>query len=196
MTEGKKYVIVVIGTSLALFVIFLFAIRAMEEKIKEDNAITYISAPATENLVKEPEAIELNSVTFEELAKVENIGRKLARNIIDYREKIGGFTTIRQLLDVPAIDTDTYNLIKNKLYVEGERTKFEEEQESSIASKVNINTATVKELMTVPSITQSLAQKIVEYREKNGDFVSINEIKDVNGIGEIIFNGISDYITV
>lgn len=196
MTEGKKYVIVVIGTSLALFVIFLFAIRAMEEKIKEDNAITYISAPATENLVKEPEAIELNSVTFEELAKVENIGRKLARNIIDYREKIGGFTTIRQLLDVPAIDTDTYNLIKNKLYVEGERTKFEEEQESDIASKVNINTATVKELMTVPSITQSLAQKIVEYREKNGDFVSINEIKDVNGIGEIIFNDISDYITV
>ncbi|MBE6879658.1 MAG: hypothetical protein E7490_02335 [Ruminococcaceae bacterium] len=196
MTEGKKYVIVVIGTSLALFVIFLFAIRAMEEKIKEDNAITYISAPATENLVKEPEAIELNSVTFEELAKVENIGRKLARNIIDYREKIGGFTTIRQLLDVPAIDTDTYNLIKNKLYVEGERTKFEEEQESDIASKVNINTATVKELMTVPSITQSLAQKIVEYREKNGDFVSINEIKDVNGIGEIIFDDISDYITV
>lgn len=196
MVESKRYVIVVICTSLALFVIFLFATRAMEEKIKADNAIPYTSAPATENLLKEPDALELNSATFEQLSQVENIGRKLARNIIDYREKIGGFSTIRQLLDVPAIDADTYNLIKNKLYVEGERTRFEEEQESNIISKVNINTATVKELMTVPSITETLALKIVEYRTNNGKFVSINEIKTVNGIGSTIFDAISDYITV
>ncbi|MBR4305325.1 MAG: helix-hairpin-helix domain-containing protein, partial [Ruminiclostridium sp.] len=62
--------------------------------------------------------------------------------------------------------------------------------------KININTATVKELMTLPAITEALAGKIIAYREENEDFVNIDEIMQVEGIGEGIFSLISRYITV
>lgn len=60
---------------------------------------------------------------------------------------------------------------------------------------VNINTATVAELTTVSGIGESRAQAIVAYREKNGSFGSIEEIKKVDGIKEGLFSKIKDKIT-
>lgn len=61
---------------------------------------------------------------------------------------------------------------------------------------VNINTATQTELETLPGIGPSLALRIINYREENGKFSSIDEIKNVSGIGDSRFNDIKDYITV
>ncbi|GFI22546.1 ComE operon protein 1 [Lachnospiraceae bacterium] len=63
------------------------------------------------------------------------------------------------------------------------------------SSLVNINTATVAELTTVSGIGESRAQAIVAYREKNGSFGSIEEIKKVDGIKEGLFSKIKDKIT-
>lgn len=63
-------------------------------------------------------------------------------------------------------------------------------------SKVNINTATQTELETLPGIGPSLALKIINYRKENGKFSSIDDIKNVNGIGESKFNSIKDLIGV
>lgn len=60
---------------------------------------------------------------------------------------------------------------------------------------VNINTASLSELMTLKGIGSSKANKIIEYREKQ-NFTSIEEIMNVSGIGEEIFLGIKDNITV
>jgi len=61
---------------------------------------------------------------------------------------------------------------------------------------VNINTATAEELQQLPRIGPALAQRIVAYREMYGPFRNIEDIMQVSGIGEAIFNAIRDYITV
>jgi competence protein ComEA len=54
----------------------------------------------------------------------------------------------------------------------------------SSEGQVNVNTATKEELMTVPGIGEVTAQKIIDYREKNGDFQKIEDLTKVDRIGE------------
>ena len=61
---------------------------------------------------------------------------------------------------------------------------------------ININKATEKEFETLPGIGPSLASKIIEYRNQNGKFESIEDIKNVNGIGDNKYEKIKDLITV
>ena len=61
---------------------------------------------------------------------------------------------------------------------------------------ININTASVVELMSLDGIGESKAKAIIEYRDINGDFENILDIKNVSGIGESIYEKIKDYITV
>lgn len=64
------------------------------------------------------------------------------------------------------------------------------------AGLVNINTATVPELTSVSGIGESRAQAIIDYREKNGRFGSIEDIKNVDGIKDGLFSKIKDKITI
>jgi len=64
------------------------------------------------------------------------------------------------------------------------------------AAKININKATVEQLMEIKGIGQSYAKRIVEYRDKNGPFKKIEDIKEVKGIGDKTFESIKDLITV
>ena len=64
------------------------------------------------------------------------------------------------------------------------------------SSIVNINTATQTELETLPGIGPSTALKIINYRKENGKFSSIEDLKNVNGIGDNKFEALKKYITV
>ncbi len=64
------------------------------------------------------------------------------------------------------------------------------------AALVNINTADIAELDTLDGIGPAYAQRIIDYRNQNGPFVKIEDIKNVSGIKEDIFSKIKDYITV
>lgn len=70
------------------------------------------------------------------------------------------------------------------------------EQESVPDGKVNLNTATLAELMTLSGIGESKAQSILDYRNKNGAFSSVEEIMNVDGIKEGLYNRIKDSIRV
>lgn len=70
------------------------------------------------------------------------------------------------------------------------------ESESIQSSKVNINTATQAQLETLSGIGPSTAAKIIAYREENGKFTKIEDIKNVSGIGESKFEKIKDDIVV
>lgn len=64
------------------------------------------------------------------------------------------------------------------------------------SGKVNINTAGKEELMTLTGIGEAKAQSIIAYREKNGRFQSVEEIMEIEGIKEGVFNKIKDDITI
>ena len=72
----------------------------------------------------------------------------------------------------------------------------EESKETSQGNMVNINKATESELQELPGIGSSLASKIIEYRNQNGKFNNIEDIKNVNGIGESKYSNIKDLIKV
>ena len=61
---------------------------------------------------------------------------------------------------------------------------------------ININQATVKELSALPGIAKKKAEAIIAYREKNGKFSTIEDIKKVEGIGKDIFEKIKDHIVL
>ncbi|NLK51500.1 MAG: ComEA family DNA-binding protein [Syntrophomonadaceae bacterium] len=68
---------------------------------------------------------------------------------------------------------------------------------STGSGKVNINTASVQELdALIPGIGPTLAQRIMEYRQQNGGFRSIEDIRNVSGIGEKRYAQMKDYLTV
>lgn len=61
--------------------------------------------------------------------------------------------------------------------------------------KININLATKDDLLLLPGIANSLAESIIEYRSVHGDFNKIEDIMNVEGIGQKRFTAIKDFIT-
>ena len=61
---------------------------------------------------------------------------------------------------------------------------------------LNLNTAAKEELMLLPRIGETLAERILAYRAENGSFVSTEQLMDIDGIGEGTYNSIRDLVTV
>ena len=68
--------------------------------------------------------------------------------------------------------------------------------ESSLNSLVNINSATEAELTTLPGIGPSKAQAIISYRDEFGRFQTVDELKNVSGIGDKTFEKLKEFITI
>lgn len=67
--------------------------------------------------------------------------------------------------------------------------------QSTAAEKLNINTATLDQLQTLPGIGQELAQRIIDYRQKHGPFQKVADLAKVEGIGVNKLDTILDLIT-
>lgn len=74
-------------------------------------------------------------------------------------------------------------------------TESGSESQKDTTGKLDINTATKEQLMLLPGIGESLALRIIAYREENGPFKSAEDIKSVSGIGDSKFAQLEAYIT-
>ena len=84
--------------------------------------------------------------------------------------------------------------VNNTKYIENAEIKNENTAKDS--SKININTATLEELDKLPGVGEATANKIISHREENGQFKTIEDIKNVNGIGDKKFEKMKELICV
>ena len=117
-------------------------------------------------------AVDINTANAEELAhNLSGIGKNKAQRIIEYREKIGGFVSLKQLLEVKGISSKTLARNRDKIDI-------------SPIGTVDINTANAEELARhLSGVGKNTAQRIIEYREKIGGFVSLEQLLEVKNIG-------------
>jgi competence protein ComEA len=67
---------------------------------------------------------------------------------------------------------------------------------ATVASPINLNTASVAQLETLPGIGKSTAERILEYRQKNGSFKKVEDLMNVRGVGEKSFLKLKPLVTV
>jgi len=109
--------------------------------------------------------------------------------------KLAGGPTVEADLNrvnLAAVLTDAQQLTIPKFRADNDANGWYEEADK----KININTANAKELTALPGIGDVIAGNIVAYREKNGQFNQISDIKNVTRIGDRTFEQIEDLITV
>lgn len=112
--------------------------------------------------------------------------------LYDVIELAGGFTAYANISNLNLVSVITSNM---KIVIE----KIGENRDVSIPlehSKININTCTKTELLTLPGIGDSKANAILSYREKVGAFQQIEDLLKVNGIGQTLFQDIQALITI
>ncbi|WP_027136971.1 ComEA family DNA-binding protein [Gaetbulibacter saemankumensis] len=114
--------------------------------------------------------IDLNKATAQELQMVNGVGKVLSERIIKYRNKFaGGFIDDVQLLDVFGLSPEVIQKITNRFTVKTPRA----------VHKINLNRATVEELVTVQHIDYDLAHAITEARTLRDGFNSFDELVKV-----------------
>jgi len=94
------------------------------------------------------------------------------------------------------LEVDISNCEGSSIIVPGESNSQTSTSDNQISSSVNINKASKEELMSLTGIGESKALAIIKYREENNGFKSIEDIMNVSGIGEALYNKIKDTITV
>lgn len=192
----------VIGVIVALMIltVIMYVAKSNDNKMEEIE-------PQNEEIVEE--AKEQNKIMVHVTGEVKNSGvvsLDEGSRVVDAIYSAGGETVDADLnkLNLAYVLNDG-----DKIYVpkkEDEQTEYitsgaGENVSSSTAQTsdskiININTATVEELSTLPGIGNAIAERIVAYRMQNGKFENVEDIKNVTGIGDSKFNNIKDLITV
>ena len=170
------------------------------EEIDSDNNAKEISNKIDETSI---EVVEEN-IVIHIIGQVVNEGivkLKEGSRVIDAIEAAGGIT---EEADLSLINLAYILQDGEKIYVPSVNDKEEFESSSYIQTygeskkelKVNINTANQTELEKIPGIGSSIAGRIIEYRNENGKFKGIEELKNVSGIGESKYNNIKSYVYI
>lgn len=132
---------------------------------------------------KETNAIELNSASNVELESLPMIGEKLAARIIKYRNRLGGFISKNQLLEVYGLDANTFSLIESSIKVD-----------SKSVTKLSINKSSAEDLKNHPYFNWNIANSIVKLRSQKGEFKKMEEIMDSKLIDFELFEKVKMYL--
>ncbi len=129
---------------------------------------------------------DLNTVTEEELQKVNGIGVKLSARIIKYRRFLGGFSNDDQLYEVYGLKEEVVKRVLS-FFLVIKKPRIE---------KVNINTISLSELSKIPYVSYKEAKKIITYRSKFGRINSIKELYNIQDFSLDKIDRIELYLTI
>ena len=130
------------------------------------------------------EVKDLNLVTSSDLIKIKGIGEKTAARILTYRDKLQGFTFEDQLYEVYYLDKEIADKALEYFKVLSKPT----------IKKININTASFKEVLSIVYIDYELTKKIFNYRDEVAEIQSLEELKKIDGFPIEKFNRITLYL--
>jgi DNA uptake protein ComE-like DNA-binding protein len=117
---------------------------------------------------------DINTATVEQLQVIYGIGNTLSKRIIDYRSRLGGFTSEVQLYFVYGLDEEVVNRLLNEFAVKTPK----------LINKMNINKVSASDLSTIDGISFDLAKGIWEYRVLHDRIGSFPELKKIEGMTE------------
>ena len=172
---------------------------------EEDNKMSVNEENSNTKKEKEVENISTKEVTVYVSGAINNPGivtLNQGDRLSDAVDKLGGMTEdadFNQVNLAIKVEDEKHYIIpkigeKIEIPVEQRQESALENKENS--TKININSATIEELDTLPGVGEATANKILNYRSENGNFNSIEEIKNVNGIGDKKYEEIKDLISV
>lgn len=129
--------------------------------------------------------INLNSADSLTLVRLKGIGPVLAARILKYRESLGGYADVNQLKEIYGLDTNTLKFIIPSLYID-----------ASAIRKMDLNTATFKELLHHPYLEYEDVKRIVNYRDKHHPIDSLNALYQIEGLPPELVRRIRPYLTI
>lgn len=194
MKKNYKTVgIVVVIVLISVFLIFSYARGGREDLIKNNSEDIFLEE-------EQQEGTEINKkeIVVEIKGEIKNpdVYWVKEESIIEDLILIAGGLT--EEADVNSINRA--EMLKNHQSIvianKNEQKTVGKISNSGKNNLVNINTASVNELDSLPGIGASRAEDIVKYREDNNGFKSIEEIKNITGIGESIYGKLKDKITI
>ena len=128
--------------------------------------------------------IDLNLATQGQLEGVNGIGKAFSKRIIEYRNKLGGFTNDIQLYQVYGLDFQVANSILKEFTVKTPKEII----------KMNLNSISASDISTIPSISFDIAKKIWEFRILNEGIKSFSELENIEGLTKRKLQGIQLYL--
>jgi len=136
---------------------------------REKKTYPFKSKPKPKFAKQKPEIvkIDINESTAEDWQKLHGIGPYYAEKIVNFRDKLGGFSSLEQVGSTYGLKDSTFQIIKPFLI------------ESPIFKKIKINTASIEELKSHPYLKWQQAKTISKYRENHGALFSIDDLKKV-----------------
>jgi DNA uptake protein ComE-like DNA-binding protein len=114
--------------------------------------------------------LDINQANKEDLMKIYGIGDKISDRILEQKQKYGAFVSMEQMNDIWGLSPEVIEKLKGSFEVKSVTN----------AKKININTASVKELAQFPFFRYALAKDIVIYRSMNGD-IKTEDLSKIKG---------------
>lgn len=128
--------------------------------------------------------VELNSTDTLELMQLSGIGNAFASRIIKYRDLLGGFIQKKQLLEVYNFPEETFLKIQNKIVID-----------TTEVEKIRLNFATYAQLLRHPYLDEKSVVAILDYRNKNGPYSSVDQIIEKHLVDSTTFFLVRDYLS-
>ncbi len=201
MININKKIYIIISICITIVYIGIKYVFNQEENVEFEESL-FVEENVQNEVVQEPQKIKIHitgEVNNEGIVELEEGSR------IDDAIKAAGDITV--LADLSKVNL-AYELSDGqKVYIPSVNEEIEEyatsdagenvlEEKSSSNGKININIANSEELQTISGIGESLANKIIDYRNSNGKFKNVEDLKNVSGIGDKKFEDIKSKIIV